>query len=140
MTLRGVSARRVFVDASAFAALFWARDQFHSPAVEIQAELNRAGSLLFTSNFILAEVHALLVSRTGSTTALSALRAIDLSSVTQIHVTTEDEAEARRLLARYQDKTFSLTDALSFVVMEAFGIATAFSFDDDFCQYGFTTL
>jgi uncharacterized protein len=52
--------------------------------------------------------------------------------------TPEDEASARATIYRYTDKTFSLTDAISFVVMERLGITTPFTFDDDFRQYGFT--
>ena len=44
---------------------------------------------------------------------------------------------AREILERYHDKAFTLTDAVSFVVMETRGISEAFSFDDHFDQYGF---
>lgn len=131
---------RVFVDASAFIALGVTRDQFHQEALSIRLRLTRAGSALFTTNFILAEVHAMLVSRRGAVPAIRYLRDIDRSSVTVVRVREDDESKARDTLERYSDKTFSLTDALSFVVMESLGIATAFSFDSDFTQYGFTTL
>ncbi len=51
--------------------------------------------------------------------------------------TPNDEAFARAIIYRYTDKTFSLTDAISFAVMERLGIATPFTFDSDFRQYGF---
>jgi predicted nucleic acid-binding protein len=140
MTLPRPNVRRVFVDASAFVALSMSRDQFHGRALAIQFRLVRAGTLLFTTNFILAEVHAMLVSRQGHLHALSTLREIDRGDVTITRVTEQDESNARILLGRYRDKSFSLTDALSFVVMEDLGITTAFSFDDDFAQYGFATL
>lgn len=47
---------------------------------------------------------------------------------------------ARAILRRYSDKDFTLTDATSFVVMEALGIREAFTFDDHFRQYGFEVL
>ncbi len=47
---------------------------------------------------------------------------------------------AQGLIVRYHDKTFSLTDALSFVVMERLDISHAFSFDHNFRQYGFQLL
>ena len=39
---------------------------------------------------------------------------------------------------KYQDKDFSLTDAISFAVMERLQITQAFTFDRHFAQYGFT--
>ena len=38
---------------------------------------------------------------------------------------------------RYTDKTFSMVDAISFVVMERLEIAVVLGFDSDFTQYGF---
>lgn len=95
---------------------------------------------LFTTNFILAETHALLTSRLNSQIALRALHEIDRSATTIVRVTVEDERQARAVLATYADKTFSLTDALSFVVMARVGITTAFTFDRHFAQYGLSTL
>jgi predicted nucleic acid-binding protein len=53
-----------------------------------------------------------------------------------VRVTPEDEAKAREITYRYDDKDFSLTDATSFAVMERLGIRAAFTFDRDFRQYG----
>ena len=41
------------------------------------------------------------------------------------------------LLAERSDKRCSLTDALSFTVMERLGIARAFTFDRNFSQHSF---
>ena len=38
---------------------------------------------------------------------------------------------------RHDDKRYSLTDCVSFVVMQNYGIYTAFAFDRDFIQAGF---
>jgi len=39
-------------------------------------------------------------------------------------------------LERYADKDFSLTDAISFAVMEWLGISVALSLDRHFVEYG----
>jgi predicted nucleic acid-binding protein len=44
------------------------------------------------------------------------------------------------ILAQYTDKSWSYTDCTSFAVMERLGIATAFSFDYNFSQYGYRRL
>ena len=47
---------------------------------------------------------------------------------------------AREIIRQYEDKSFSLTDATSFAVMERLRISYAFTFDRNFAQYGFTIL
>jgi predicted nucleic acid-binding protein len=53
-----------------------------------------------------------------------------------LRVLPEEEARARAILARHQDKDWSLCDAISFAVLEARGGRTAFTFDRHFRQYG----
>jgi uncharacterized protein len=65
---------------------------------------------------------------------------MELSSTVVVRVRATDEASAKQILFRYDDKDFSFTDAISFVVMERLGIRTAFTFDRHFAQYGFTSL
>jgi predicted nucleic acid-binding protein len=57
-----------------------------------------------------------------------------------LRVTHDDEVAARAIIDQYNDKAFSLVDAISFVVMSDLNIRTAFAFDDHFRQYGFATL
>jgi len=51
-----------------------------------------------------------------------------------------DEVRARHIIYQYDDKAFSMTDAISFAVMERLHITRAFTFDRHFAQYGFTVL
>ena len=128
------------IDSSAYFALTAPQDRNHLAARAIADQLRRERWRLFTTNFILAETHALLLSRLNRAVALQVLTQIDRSATTLVRVTTADEGRARAILARYQDKTFSLTDATSFVVMERLGIPWAFTFDSDFAQYGLPIL
>lgn len=93
-----------------------------------------------TSNFILAETHALLLSRRGRAIALRVLEETDQSPTTMVRVSGADEARAREILRQYDDKRFSLTDATSFAIMERLSILYAFGFDRNFEQYGLTVL
>jgi uncharacterized protein len=91
---------------------------------------------LFTTNFILAEIHALLLSRLGRSIAARFLTEIDGSSITVVRVGVRDEQRAREIITQYVDKDFSLTDAVSFAVMERLHITQAFVFDHHFAQFG----
>ncbi len=62
---------------------------------------------------------------------------MDSSGIRSVWPTVEDEAAARAIIYRYEDKEFSLTDALSFAVMDRLHMSTAFTFDRDFERYGF---
>ena len=77
--------------------------------------------------------------KVGRDAARTFLRGFERSRIAVIRPTDEDERHAREIVYRYLDKDFSLTDALSFAVMRRLHIATAFSFDSDFRQFGFAT-
>jgi predicted nucleic acid-binding protein len=132
----------VLVDSSAFFALANYSDAHHRDAADILDHLTRAGAKLVTTNFVLAEAHALIVARTRrADMALEFLtNAYTSELIDLIRVTETDEQRALAILTRYLDKLFSFTDAICFAVMERNGITHAFSFDNDFTQYGFTIL
>lgn len=48
------------------------------------------------------------------------------------HATADEEHLAFEYLADHRDKKYSLTDCLSFVIMDAYGILEALTVDDDF--------
>jgi len=131
---------RVFVDTSALFALLAPRENNHLRAVSIQRSLRRERAALYATNYIVAETHAMVLSRLGRRLALETLRDLDSNAYTIVRVDEHEEAAARQIIERYTDKDFSLVDAISFVVMETLGIDTAFTFDVNFRQYGFETL
>jgi predicted nucleic acid-binding protein len=129
------------IDSSAFFALASPREANHATAGQIAEWLRAQRWRLFTTNFVRAEAHALILDRAGHSAADRFL--VDLSNLTPdrlIRVTEADEERALAIIERYRDKDFSLTDATSFAVMERIGISYAFSFDRDFAQYGFAVL
>lgn len=131
----------VFVDSGAYFALADPRDSEHAAAHAILARITARRLRAFTTNFVVAEAHALLLSRRGRAVAVRFLREIDQTTDTTIvRVEEADEQRAREIIYQYQDKDFSLTDAISFAVMERLGIGYAFAFDRHFAQYGFTLL
>ncbi|MBI3942276.1 MAG: type II toxin-antitoxin system VapC family toxin [Chloroflexi bacterium] len=132
--------QRLLVDTSAYFAFVDGQDINHATARAIATRLATEHGRLYTTNFILAETHALLVARLGRDIALRVLQEIDRGSTTIIRVSSTDELRAREILIQYRDKDFSLTDAISFTVMERLHIRSAFTFDRHFAQYGYTIL
>ena len=137
----GVHARRVFVDTSASFAVANRRDASHGPVSALMQQLVAEHRRLFTTNFVLAELHALLLTCLDRRVAARVLVDTDASRLTTVvRVGARDERRTREIVFGYADKDFSLTDATSFVVMERLGVQHAFTFDADFAQYGLTVV
>jgi len=131
---------RVFVDTSAFFALADQDDNHYREAQAIQQRLITNRSAWFTSNFVVAETHALFLARLGVRQALEFLDRLERSSATLVRINAADEARARAILRQYAAKDFSFTDAASFAVIVRLGLDSTFSFDRHFEQYGFVML
>lgn len=137
---RSPAARRVLVDTSAYFALADANETRHSTADTIRSRLVDQRWRLFTTNFIVAETHALLLVRLGYHFAMRFLDQLDQSPTVIVRVAATDERRAREILHQYDDKFFSFTDSTSFAVMERLQIIHAFTFDRNFAQYGLSPL
>jgi predicted nucleic acid-binding protein len=131
---------QIFVDSSAYYAIADPADANATAAAAILRRLTDTPTHLWTTNFVVAETHALVLNRRGRAAAWQVLQKIDRSSTTIVRVSAADERRARAIIATYDDKDFSLTDAASFAVMERLGITTAFAFDRHFAQYGLAVL
>lgn len=131
---QSIATRTVFVDTSALYASINRRDSNHAAAARTLEMLSAAVRGVVTSNLIVAETHGLILRRLGRDKAADWLtRTAYVSVVLQNE---DDDDTARDIIARYDDKQFSYTDAVSFAIMDRLGISTAFAFDDDFRQYG----
>jgi predicted nucleic acid-binding protein len=140
MMLRSAGERRAFVDSSAYLAVLDRRDEHHREALAITERLVQGHYRLFTTNTIIIEAHALILSTMGIARASTFLRDTERSGIAIVRTRASDEDLAKQIIYRYQDKHFSFTDAISFVMMERLGIPYAFSFDRNFAQYGLTML
>jgi len=132
--------RRVFVDSSAYLALLDTDDEHHREAIETLQELAQARYRQFTTNVLLIESHALILSVLGRRRAAQFLKDMEESNTVVMRARASDEERAKQILFQYTDKDFSFADAISFAVMERLDIRRAFTFDRDFAQYGFTVL
>lgn len=124
---------RVVVDTSAIYALIDRSDDCHEKAKNLFKKLSKQDVDLILTNFIVAETHALILSRMGHELAREWIK--DL--VWKIErVTEQDEKRAREILIAYKDKSFSYTDATTFAVMERLKVNVVLAFDNHFTQFG----
>jgi uncharacterized protein len=114
-------------------ALLDAADADHEHAADVARRIALEARPSFITNYIEAEAHALLLRKLGRALAREWLLS---GGLPVIRVRPEEEAQAKAILARHQDKDWSLCDTISFAVLEARGMRTAFTFDRHFRQYG----
>jgi predicted nucleic acid-binding protein len=137
--------KRVFVDTGGFVALLVAEDQMHLRAAALFASAAQERWTLVTTNAVVIETYSVLLARArdGRNVAISFLDALaeDQSQGLVIErVQPDDEINAISLVRAHTDKTYSLCDAVSFVVMERLGITEAIAFDRHFREYGRFTI
>lgn len=127
---------KVFADTSALFALLVRDDLMH-----IRAKLNfeyfaRNNIQLMTSSYVLLETLTLLQRRVGIDSASD----FDRKIVPILEVVWVDEIWHHLAMQRLQiekSRRVSLTDCLSFEIMEKRDIACAFTFDKRFTERGF---
>lgn len=123
----------IFVDTSAWYALFDKNDSDHASAVRFKESLTHS---LVTTNYVADEIITLVKVRLGHRITVEIGEKLwDESMATLIRVTSIDEKKAWEIFVKHRDKGFSFTDCTSFVVMERLGIIEAFAFDEHFEQY-----
>jgi len=132
--------RRVFVDTGALYAALNRKDASHFSARRFFLQARKERWFLFTTNFVVAETHALILVRVGRVPAWRFLHSLYTGRINIVRVEEADELRARGIIEKYKDKGFSYCDAISFAVMERLQITEAIAFDDHFRQYGKFTI
>lgn len=134
--------KRVFVDSGGFFALLAAEDRFHDHARSLFSRANEERWRLTTTNAVVVETYSLLLvrSRGGRRSPLAFLDMVGDDAYHVERVGKRDEVRAIALLRAHEDKSYSLCDALSFVVMERLRIREAVAFDRHFRAYGRFTI
>jgi predicted nucleic acid-binding protein len=134
---------RVFVDTAGWACLFVETETCHSAAKTWLNQARRQNLRLFTTNYILIELVALLNSplRVPRPKLFQYVDAIKTAPyVNLIHVDAAIDDQAWKLLKNRVDKHWSLVDATSIVIMKQLGIRVALTTDRHFEQAGFVRL
>jgi|ERR1043166_3592210 predicted nucleic acid-binding protein len=134
-------AGRVFADTSAWVAYFVYDDQWHGPASICLDQIIRSRKRLLTTSDVFDETVTSIRRVAGYDRGVEAgeiLRGSSLAEVAAIDDSLREKAWA--LFRKYKIPGLSLTDCTSFAAMEKYGIAEAFTFDEDFRKAGFKTL
>src|SRR4051794_29860010 len=128
------------MDTSAYLAIIDQHDEHHHAAIASLTGLARAHFRQYTTNVLIIEAHALIMSRLGPDIGRRFLHDMQRGNTVIVRARAADEERVQEIVFRYADKDFSLADAISFVVMERLQIHQAFTFDQHFAQYGFAVL
>mgnify|MGYP002784175840 CR=1 FL=1 len=128
----------MLLDTSGLYSFFDDSDARHNDAVA----LFQAADVLLTHDYVLAEFIPLCHTRgLNRHKALEFVRVLLANQLIEIIWTNEgDYVQALALLEARADKTYSLCDAVSFVLMRERGITDALTTDKHFVQEGFTRL
>ena len=129
---------QVFLDTSYLLALELGDDQHHQVASRHWRQAKRRLPLLVTTSYVFNETVTYFNSRGYHTKAVTVGNMLLHSpSVRLIHVDEPLFFAGWAYLQQHQDKSYSLTDCISFVAMHNAGLTTAFTFDQHFVQAGF---
>lgn len=132
---------RLFADSSYYIALLLESDQMHSRALELSKQQRIVNTQLVTTAWVLTEVANALAAARMRLRFIALLDALKASAGSQIIEPESSTFNAGVDLYRDRpDKGWSLTDCISFVVMNREGITNALTADRDFEQAGFNAL
>ena len=130
----------IFVDTSAWLALADAHDRFHPSATQFQRHIvgGEFGKPV-TTNYVMTETMTVVRRRLGIAAAVRLANAVREGKETGLFwIEPVHHQEAVDLMASHPDKSWSLTDCSSFVIMRSLSIREAFAFDRDFVRAGFS--
>lgn len=128
----------MLLDTSGFFSVYSEEDVHHATAREIYQQSRQR----ITTSYVLAEYVALAAVRGLPRAEVLAFSEAILSddSIEIVWVDENLHAQALALLQARRDKTYSLCDAVSFVIMRERQITEALTTDQHFAQEGFIRL
>lgn len=130
-----------FVDTSFIIALEIVNEQHHKIARSFWLNLSKKNTQLITTSYIFDETVTFFNSRQLHSKAVEIGQSLLYSRLIDfIHVDQVLFEQAWLVFQKYNDKSYSLTDCISFVVMQQRQITQVLTFDRHFAQAGFLKL
>lgn len=131
----------LFLDTGYLIALEAIDDQHHQAASLHWQEIAQTLPPIITTTYIFDEVVTFFSSRKRHQKAVEiGLNLLKSEFIELIQVSERLFLDSFDYFQKHQDKTFSLTDCISFSLMNERGISTALTFDKHFSQAGFQIL
>lgn len=133
----------IFAHTAGWGHLVDTSQPYHTHAATVYRTTRQDGRKLVTTNYVLAELVALLTSplRIPRPRQIAFITGIKTSPHVQIiHIDSTLDAQAWNLLTERPDKAWSLVDCASFIIMQREGLTEALTTDRHFAQAGFVPL
>lgn len=131
----------LFLNANFVIALEISDDQHHYEAGQYWKTLIETSFSLVTTSYIVDEIVTFLNRRRHHAKAVKVgNNLLNASHIQLIHIDVPLFYEGWQYFEQHSDKTYSLTDCVSFVLMKKLGIVEALTFDKHFTQAGFVKL
>ncbi len=131
----------IFADAGYWIALLHPRDDLHSKAQAVSAQLGQVR--LVTSEMILTEVLNYFADKGPSLRQAAAAFAMQIQNDPNSFIVPQTSIQFKNAFRFYQqrnDKSWGLTDCASILIMQSEGIQEALAHDINFKQAGFIAL
>lgn len=136
-----MAASEVFADTSALYALVNRRDSGHAVAKDAVGRLVRAGRMIVTTDYVVAETVNLANVRGGALVAGRVLDLIEQSAGIRVEwIGVERFVATKGFFRKHSDHGYSFTDCTSFVVMREERLTEALTTDRHFVEAGFRAL
>ncbi len=127
-----------FLDTSYILALEIKNEADHKQVLQNWVILAQSKPVLVTTTYIFDEIVTFFNSRNLHHKAVEVgNRLLSSPDIELVEINTTLFNQGWQYFQKYQDKSYSLTDCLSFIVMEERGIITALTLDHHFIQAGF---
>jgi uncharacterized protein len=130
----------LFIDTAGWASIFIPTEPYNAIAADYFRQAVQSGSPIVTTNYVITELVALLNSphRLPRSAIFHHTNIVRRNpNITRIHIDAACDQAAWELCQNRPDKSWSLVDCSSFVVMQQLNIQQALTTDHHFEQAGF---
>ena len=132
---------KCFLDAAYAIALSAVTDQYHKKAEILASQMETASTQMITTRAVILEIGNALAKLRYRAAAIELLDSLEEDPNVEIIALSEElYNRAMELYRQRPDKEWGLTDCVSFVVMQDYGITEALTTDEHFKQEGFRAL